>query len=112
MLAENLAALNAAQSICNLSIGLVSLGLGDELLVDIEKLFRSLAKHVLVMICGADSFWQKESPPALSRGLPQLCQEKACQTLPTPMCAFCQELCFFASCEHTHAAFLHLGLDL
>ena len=77
--------------------GLQALGLGCRPLDDVEKLVRSLAKHVLVVLGPAAArFWRGEG---IAGGQAEHVQA---------ICAFCQEFCLHGSCEHTHAAFLHL----
>ena len=76
---------------------LISLGLAQPLL-DLEKLLKLLDSDVLVAIGPfASQFWQRGPAGAEAKQHTH------------GFCAFCNEFCLHATCEHMHAAFLILG---
>jgi hypothetical protein len=86
-----------AKSEDSLIRALFALGLSQPLL-DLEKLLKLLDSYVVVAVGPfASAFWRRQSVAGGKNHHTQ------------GFCAFCNEFCLHATCEHMHAAFLALG---
>ena len=97
-LAQKLAPLIFADSSPALEAALQRLDFGASPLSDLERLVRFFNDHVLVVVGPqAKKFWRRENVEG---------EDEQLHT--QAWCASCETFCLHASCEHTHAAFLHL----
>lgn len=96
--AQHMAALLTARNTASVTHSLQSLGVQPDPLEDLEACTRFLGRHVLVVV-GPYScqFWRRT-------GGQDVDGNKHVQGL----CSFCQTFCTHGTCEHLHAAFLHL----
>ena len=94
--AAKLARLLRATETEAVSESLTSLGLGAEPLRDLDKILRLLNRYTLVIV-GEETaqYWHLQTPEELPHVY--------------GLCAFCSTFAVHASCEHMHAALLHLG---
>ena len=81
----------------DLIAALRGLGLGPEPFTDIEALPQFFNKHALVLVGEeAARYWRRTTPQG------ELLHVQG-------VCAFCSHFAVHGTCEHLHAAFLHLG---
>ena len=96
-LASSLAALVKARSSADFSNAYQGLGLCPNL--QLKDLLPVLSKHVLFVVGPyAQSFWRRQDGHGDD------------STYVQGVCQFCSSFCLHGTCEHLHAAFLHLTL--